>query len=45
MEAREFWPSGQFKVKYLYLELRLEFNFPLKFLWKIKNPFKVRILL
>jgi hypothetical protein len=34
--------SGQFRVKYLYLQMRAEGSFPQKFLWKTKIPMKVR---
>jgi hypothetical protein len=37
--------SGNFRVKDLYLQLRAEGSFPQTFLWKIKIPMKVRILL
>jgi hypothetical protein len=37
--------SGKFRVKDLYLQLRVEGNFRQKFLWKIKIPLKVRIFL
>jgi hypothetical protein len=36
--------SGQFRVKDLYLQLRVEGSFPQKFPWKTKILMKVRIL-
>jgi hypothetical protein len=37
--------SGQFRVKDLYLQMRVEGSFPQKFLWKTKIPMKVGIFL